>query len=232
MTEQRPGEAALYRRWILANGWAEAAGLGTTFAVGHAVAPHLGAVTGVAAVLGGALLAVLSGVVLEGLVVGWAQARVLTRATSAVDRRGWIVATAAGAGLAWTLGMIPSTAMALREVGAAAPGETAPMQEPGALVQLALAVALGAVTGPILGLAQWVVLRRAVARAGSWLTANAMAWAVGMPVIFAGMDRVPWDGPRWAIVVALYAVTAVAGLVVGAIHGRVLLALLRSRVAG
>ncbi|HWB41794.1 MAG TPA: hypothetical protein VG500_11070 [Gemmatimonadales bacterium] len=35
--------SVLYRRWILANGWAEAAGLGTTFLLGRALAPRMAA---------------------------------------------------------------------------------------------------------------------------------------------------------------------------------------------
>jgi hypothetical protein len=39
----RPLPHALYRRWIVANGWSEALGLGTTFLVGRAAAPWLAA---------------------------------------------------------------------------------------------------------------------------------------------------------------------------------------------
>lgn len=104
----------------------------------------------------------------------------------------------------------------------------APPPEPAPLVQYGLAVLLGLLTGPILGLAQWAVLRRAIAQhAGRWLWANAAAWAVGMPLIFLGMDFVPWDGGRMAMAAAIYAVCAATGVVVGAIHGRVLVTLTR-----
>jgi hypothetical protein len=81
-------------------------------------------------------------------------------------------------------------------------------------------------TGPILGFAQWSVLRHHVHSARSWLMANALAWAAGMTVIFAGMAYVPWGGRPIVMFVSLYAVCALAGLVVGAIHGRVLTRLL------
>ncbi len=71
-----------------------------------------------------------------------------------------------------------------------------------------------------------------VERAGRWLWANAVAWAVGMPVIFLGMDRVPWNGHPAAIIVAMYAVCAVTGTVVGSIHGRFLLRLIHAPLAG
>lgn len=99
-------------------------------------------------------------------------------------------------------------------------------------MQYPLAAALGLVTGPVLGLAQWIVLRRYVERAGRWLWANALAWGVGMPVIFLGMDRVPWNGQAAAVIAAIYAVCAVTGIVVGAIHGLFLVRLIRSPIAG
>jgi hypothetical protein len=149
-------DRAFYLRWIAANGWAESAGLGTTFVVGVGVAPYFDRQVGGAAVLAGALLAVVLGTVLEGVLVGVAQERVLR--TRLRDLRPWLwtLATAAGAGLAWMLGMVPSTVMALT-------GERDPAAmpaEPGLVAQLGLAVMLGVAAGPILGAAQWIVLRR------------------------------------------------------------------------
>jgi hypothetical protein len=217
-------ERAFYLRWIVANGLAEAGGLGTTFVLGHALASVLNRVTGIAAILGGALAAVAVGMLLEGVLVGVAQERVLhSRLGHRLLPGAWIVATAIGAGAAWALGMIPSTVMAL----SASQAPAGPASEPPALVQYGLAAVLGLVTGPILGIAQWAVLRRMVEHAGHWLWANAVAWAVGMPLIFAGMDRVPWTGSAVARAAAIYVVCAVTGLVVGAIHGWILVKLLR-----
>ena len=67
----------MYARWIVANGLGEMLGLGTTFVLGGALAPSLARVSGVADTLGTAVAAIALGVVLEGVVVGWAQARVL-----------------------------------------------------------------------------------------------------------------------------------------------------------
>ncbi len=218
-------ERALYRRWIIANGWAEALGLGTTFAIGTSLAPRLEGVTGAAVIVAGAVTAVLLGILLEGVVVGVAQEGVLRLQFPRLPPRRWTVATAVGAGLAWTLGMLPSTILALTE----APGDV-PSPEPDPLVQYTLACALGAVTGPVLAAAQWTVLRHHVERASQWLLANAVAWAVGMPVIFLGMDRVPWGGHPALVLPAMYLVCGVSGLVVGAIHGWALVRLVRSPV--
>lgn len=221
MTPLATRDPEFYRRWVLANGWSEAVGLGTTFGLGTLVGPRLDRVTGLAAALLAAVAAVTFGTLLEGVVVGYAQESVLRRRLPSLRKHRWILATAVGAGLAWLLGMIPSTIMTLHAPAAAA--ATAP--EPPALLQYALAIGLGLVAGPVLGVAQWTVLRRHVRHAARWLWANAAAWAVGMPLVFLGMDFVPWRGAQVSIFVTLYTVCGVTGLVVGAIHGRVLLRL-------
>jgi hypothetical protein len=218
-------EPSFYGRWIAANGWAEAAGLGTTLLLGRAAAPFLEREPGVAAVLSAALAAVVLGIILEGVLVGAAQARVLCAALPRLSPARWISATMIGAGLAWLLGMIPSTVAALTAPAASSGG--ASTGEPAAAVQYGLAALLGGVTGPVLGLAQWQVLRRHVARAGRWIGANALAWALGMVVIFGGMDQVPWGRGGLAVVLGVYLVCGAAGLVVGTVHGWILRNLVR-----
>ncbi len=166
------------------------------------------------------------GTLLEGIVVGAAQELVIAREFRGLRLGDWTKATAIGAGLAWLLGMIPSSIAALS--GASASG--APAGEPSALAQYGLAALLGLVLGPVLGIAQWVVLRRVVDKAGHWLWANALAWAAGMPVIFIGMDWSPWDGTFPLLAVSIYLTCFVTGCVVGGIHGRALV-WLRSRTA-
>lgn len=221
-----PRDTACYRQWILANAWAEAAGLGTTFVLGLLAVPVLDQVAGALEIVLAALLAVLLGTLLEGVLVGAAQERVLRGRLPRLRPRAWTVATALGAGLAWLLGMVPSTVMAL--LASETPGPAG--AEPGAAAQYALAGALGLLVGPVLGLAQWRVLRGVVERPARWLWANALAWAVGMPLIFFGMDHVPWAGPPLVAVAAIYLVCGLSGAVVGAIHGRVLVRLLASPV--
>jgi hypothetical protein len=212
-----------YGAWVAANGIGEALGLGTTFVLGRAIAPKLSLDTGPYPALATAGAAIVLGTVLEGVVVGAAQAMALRRFT-AIRWRTWTTATACGAGLAWTLGMAPSTWMALSP-----PADAGPVQEPSLAVTMLLAAGLGLVAGPILGAAQWAVLRRQVDGAGRWLWANALAWAVGMPLVFLGMDLVPWTGHPAAVALGVYAVCGLAGLAVGAIHGRVLLGLFDRR---
>ena len=57
----RDRDRIFYRRWILANGWAESAGLGTTFVIGRALAPLIESATGAVTVLTTAVIAVVLG---------------------------------------------------------------------------------------------------------------------------------------------------------------------------
>ncbi|HSL22006.1 MAG TPA: hypothetical protein VK886_10760 [Vicinamibacterales bacterium] len=218
------GSHAFYPRWILANGWSELLGLGGTFALGYLGASRLMAATSVAAIIAGAAAAVVMGTFLEGVLVGYAQGRVLQGELPAMPLRRWVAATALGAGIAWLLGMLPSTIVSLLGAGAS-PG--APPPEIEGLAQHALAAALGAVLGAFLGAPQAWVLGSHVARPARWIVANIVAWAVGMPLVFQGMD---WIGPGAAAgrFISGVAVTCLAaGVIVGAIHGQWMRAMLR-----
>jgi hypothetical protein len=209
-----------YRRWILANAWSEGIGLGTTLLLGLAAAGYLagGPAPGPGAVVAAALAAVIAGTALDGALVGFAQGRVIHAAQPRIPVGRWTLATAAGAGIAWLLGMIPSTVLALL---ASDPVTDAPA-EPPAWLTYVLAAAMGLVLGVVLALPQTLVLRRVSDRAATWLPANALAWAVGMPLVFLGMDVLPWDGPRPVVAAGVAGVCLATGAVVGAVHGVVL----------
>lgn len=95
---------------------------------------------------------------------------------------------------------------------------------------LLLAAGMGIALGALLGAAQWTVLRNHVPRAGWWIPANAVAWAIGMALVFAGMSFIPDSGVVTpGIVVALLVSIVLAGTAVGAIHGLALIWLVRER---
>jgi hypothetical protein len=220
-----PGEVGLWLRWVLANAAAEAAGLGITALVGISVFSSFGEETGILVTLVLAALAVAAGTLVEGTVVGTAQWLVLRDPLPGMRWRTWVVATAAGAFVAWTLGMVPSTVFSL---GAEPAGGSA-SPEPGDLTILGLAFLMGLVLGPVLGFAQWLALRRFVGSAALWMPANALAWAFGMVVIFTGIDLATSGSFGPGTVIILAATLACAGAVVGAIHGLVLVWMLRTR---
>ena len=90
---------------------------------------------------------------------------------------------------------------------------------------LLLAAGLGAVGGAVLSFAQWLTMRKKVARASLWIPANMLAWLVGMPLIFWGIDAAQKVTGLLALVLLMAGVLFLAGLAVGAIHGAFLVRL-------
>jgi hypothetical protein len=214
----------IWRRWVLANGWGELVGLGgSAVAVWLILAAIPGEPTPTTIVAGSAILIAIS-TVIEGGTVGLAQWLVLRRVLDGLRARDWLGATMLGALTAWLLAIIPITAMSLREAGA----DAAPADLP-VLAVLGLALLLGAVLGPVLALFQWRVLRHHLPAAWWWMPAHSVAWAAGMVAIFAGAGAVP-EGAGILVIAVTMAITCLAaGTVVGAIHGLVLVRLLRLR---
>lgn len=211
-----------WRRWVIANSIGETIGLGTTFLVGFGLIARFGEASGWVSVLLFTGVAVLLGT-FEGFVVGEAQGSVIAQRLVDFKIRSWVIATIIGALLAWTLGMLPSTLMNLAASDASS---TPPMEMSDWIVYL-LAMPLGAIAGLILASAQWVVLRRWVARASLWLPANALAWLAGMPIIFIGASMVQPNTSALQAALTILIAIAVTGAVVGMIHGIVLVSILR-----
>lgn len=206
-------------RWVAANAVAEVLGLGAVAGLGFLAFQRLGEPDSIGLALAVASTFVLLGA-FEGLVVGVAQRSVLR--TRLPTLRGWVRATVTGAVAAWAVGMIPSTVVNFTENA-----NSAPVEEPALGLVLLVAAGLGAVAGPILAVFQWLSLRKVIAqRAGYWLPANAAAWALGMPIIFLGAQANEFTSSPPVIALAVAAALLLAGAVVGAVHGRVLLWLL------
>ena len=213
---------ALWVKWILTNSLGELLGLGATFAIGFGLFSDLADSPNPAAVLLSAVLMTASGV-LEGALVGFVQWLVLRDAIPGILRRAWVLATIIGALIAWFFGSIPMTLASLSQ-----PSTPTPANEPPQALVLLLAAGMGLVAGFILSVVQWRVLRKHVEKAWLWLPANALAWAAGMPLIFAAVDLAQKAGSTAGGVIVMAAGITLAGATVGAIHGLALLVLARS----
>lgn len=223
-------DLALWLRWVLANTGAELVGLGGSGLVMLGFFTLSDRAETVGTILLQALAAILLGTLLEGVVVGVAQWLVLRRALPRMPWREWVIATSVGAGIAWLFGMIPSTIIGISQL-LAPPTVPEPVAEPAQSTMLLGAAALGFLLGPVLGFGQYLSLGRYVKKAGWWILANAVAWAVSMTIVFAGVGAVPDEGTTWRTIAILAFSTASAGAAAGAIHGAVLLRLLRLRRA-
>jgi hypothetical protein len=208
----------LWMRWTVANGLAELVGLGLTFVMIGLLVSRVdtGRITGILLAFG---MTILSGAI-EATIVGLVQSWIMQPWFPAIGCFAWWRGTLIGALLGYVLGYLPSTLMSMGETAT-----QAVQAEPPQWVTLLLAAGLGAAAGAVLSFAQWLVLRRKVRRAGLWIPANMLAWACGMPIIFWGMDLAFKQSQVWQSVLVVGGAILVAGLVVGAIHGRFLVKL-------
>lgn len=205
------GGLALWLRWVLATALGELVGFDVPAVVGSAMAWATERIGSTFSDIGMVGAMILAGTV-EGGVLGFAQWLVLRRYIQNMARREWVLATALAAGLAWALGMTPSTV-----------GDITTLK-PAVLV--AGAILLGVVLVSSIGFAQWLVLRRYMQKATWWVAANAIPWPIGVAVPFGSLAMVPEGSPAavWAVVGAASGV--LMGAVVGAITGIALLWLL------
>jgi hypothetical protein len=126
-------------------------------------------------------LVVMGGLV-EGAALGLLQAETLRDLLG--RRRDWVLLTVLLAGLGWAAG----SALATLASGASGPAP--------ALAPILLGAAgLGLLMGSLLGAAQATVLRGRVRHPWRWVVANGCAWALAMPVVFAGATTA---GASWS----------------------------------
>lgn len=208
-------------RWIAANSLAELIGLGIIATIAYVLVTLLGEPTGMKAIVFAIGFVVLGA--FEGVVVGSAQSWVLKKCIA--NLQGWVAATVTGAVVAWLLAMLPSTIMNLG-ISDSATGDQPP--DISEYVQLLLAIVLGLVTGPVLAFFQWRRLRHYISRNSIWwLGANALAWAVGMPIIFMGADLAARAASPIIAIATIGLWLVIAGATVGAVHGGILVWLLK-----
>jgi hypothetical protein len=204
----QPARRVRYRRWVRATTLGELAGFTIPALVGTAVAA-----AGVESLAAAGLL-VLAGTG-EGAVLGWAQSRALRRDLPGLSTAEWIRATAAGAALAWAIGMTPSTFF-----------EVLRTLPPPLLVVLGVLAGLALLS--TIGVTQWLVLRCHVEGAGVWVAANVLGWLAGLVVVFVAIGAAPAGSP--VLIVAFSVLGGLGmGLTVALVTGAFLVRLLERR---
>lgn len=158
MTTRHRTGAALWLRWTALVTLGESVGF---------VLPAMVGATTADVPIGPALL--LAAGAVEGAVLGLAQWAVLRSVIPGLRGAAWVTATGAAAALAYALGLAPSVTA---EIWQGWP--------------LAVTIGAAGVVAILLllsiGVAQWALLRRHVARAGSWVWWTAAAWLAGLSV--------------------------------------------------
>lgn len=208
-----------WRRWTLACGLAEFAGIGVAGLVAGLTLYWIGEpdnwlekiITLVAMLLAGAF---------EGWLVGRFQAGVLREKLPALSQRDWIRATMLVAVAGWFLGMLPSTLIP-HDPNSSAIAPDFPLW----LVAL-MAIGMGLFAGALFGLAQQRVLRRYLAHSNRWIIANALAWGAGLWWVYVGASWPQGGEPVWLLALLGVGSGLLMGLSVGAITGWFLLRML------
>lgn len=212
----------LWWKWVGVNTLAEMIGLGGSVIVGVLVTQTMGET--VVGTLVAAMVLILAGAFFEGVLIGAFQWSVLRGPLPALRWQDWVRVTSLGAGIAWFFGMIPSTLMSLR---ASTATEAVTMDDPGPLFMILLGLLMGLALSLFLGVPQWWILRRHVVSAGWWIPANAAAWMAGMAIIFVAAGSAPSATLTTDTLLFILGMLALAGATVGAIHGWVLVRLLK-----
>lgn len=144
----------------------------------------------------------LSGVV-EGAVLGAAQAGLMRRELPGLSARRWIGATSAVAVAGWALG----SSFSVFGGGSGPQGGF----DPGPGLTIVLAAGFGLAVGTLFGAAQALALGGLGVRRWPWIAGNAAGWALGLPAIYLAASGA-LAGPVWAL-------GAGGGLIAGAIVG-------------
>lgn len=211
MEQTRAGTAApsrpqpFLRRWFLWVTLGESAGF---------LAPAVVAVFVIIPDTAGGMAWLVAAGVVEGTVLGLAQAHVLRSRLPGLSVTRWTIRTAAGAAIAWLLGL--------------SPGTFADQWQPWPpALQLAVAVPGALLLLCSIGLAQWPELRRHLARSGRWVAGNALAWCVGLGLFFAVAPPLwqPGQPPTTVIAIGVAAAILMAAgmaLVTGLVMKRLL----------
>lgn len=177
----RRAPSTLWRRWMVAVTLGEALGFAVPALVGVLVRD---------ASLGTVVVALLVAGMAEGAVLGAAQAHVLVPMVPGLRARSWTVATVLGGTAAWAIALI---VMAVGESATRWP----------VVISVPLAV-VGAVTLLVsVGVAQWLVLKRFVARAHRWIVGTALAWLGGLAAFFALTTPLWQPGQPFELVVVI-----------------------------
>lgn len=139
-----------------------------------------------------ALPALVAAGSVEGAVLGWSQARILSRHIDGFHSRRWVRATAAAAAFAWLVGMTPSTSYPLWSHWPTA-------------IALAVAAVGAALLLCSIGIAQWVELRHRLGHASYWIGATALAWCAGL-LAFTMVTSPLWQEGQEPWLIAVIAV--------------------------
>ena len=201
----------LWYRWVAANAIGELLGLGVYFTVGYIATDLLGEAPNLVFTL---FLLIIASRVIEGTIVGMTQWWAMVPYFPGLTRPSWLVATILGVLSGWFLS---SWVFSPTLVGYQAASQSTQALPLGMI--LLQTAGIGALTGVVLSFFQWLALRSRVHKAWIWIPASTLAWALGMPFIYAATNIIQPDVPLGQIALVLGLGFLLAGAMVGAVSG-------------
>lgn len=206
--------------WILANSLGELIGLGAVFLIGTGIAPGLEMYLNKIADIVLAGILVIVGTLVEGSVLGTLQWIVIQHLNKSVKWLAWVNATLIGIFIAWALGSIPSTMLEFGTEGIKTTFDFKNM-----FIDYLTIGGMGLVSGAVIGLPQWLLLRLYFHNAEWWVPASSIAWMMGMIILFVGINVTSRIGMVLKATSFLVLILILTGAIVGSIHGIALLRL-------
>jgi hypothetical protein len=162
---------------------------------------------------------------LHGALVGLAQTEAARKLFPGVASSRWIVATAVGVATVTAIGILPATLVSLFESSANASIESF-SQSRFHWEHYLWAAGIGALSGTLRSAVQWFLIMEFSDKAWKWLVANAVAWAAGMPLLFALLVWAPWSNS--VLLLFWFAATGLfIGFTIAVVNGKTLLQLAR-----
>lgn len=160
----------------------------------------------------------------EGVILGGLQAEGVKWFLPDLSAWRWMLATIAVGFLGWGVGTFIPLFLIGQDEAAAGP-------EPGLAATAAFAAIFGLAVGAVFGLAQAWALPEGSGGKLSWVIANTVGWAIGLPLIYMAA-QIAGDYSSWTAKIGLWAVGGLgAGMSVGAATGIALLKLDRNELS-
>lgn len=202
----------LWIAWILACAIGELLGIGAAAGVALLYLTLFGEPQNISQHIVLLIIMILAGC-LEGFITGYFQWSVLRTKFPDMKARNWIFATVGGAATAWFLGMLPSIYFSMQPATQSSTIEITNVQF------AALSLISGIVLGAVFGVFQFLELCRHARDAWQWITANSLAWMMGMMIIYTGASMPSESTPLLLTLLISTLSGLFAGLSVGMVTG-------------
>lgn len=207
-------EKKFFFKWVFACGLGGLLGMAAAVSMSAYLIEHLGEPYTLNEFILYYFFSAIAGAI-QGTITGFMQWNVLSIKYKTIKSFDWVLYTAGGTIFIWMLGMSMGFIFALNR-------EDFPFLELPATIENILIVSFisGQIFGCLLGLFQWLVLRKHTVKSTVWIRANGLAWSIAMTIIF-GVPLMLDDTAigTWGLIISGAVSGLAGGLAVGLFTG-------------